>query len=212
MLAATAVALGAVMERTGRAGAGGARVSVAVAGERASLRPPASAVRLPSRALLLAVPALLTVHNLEELLAMPRVLPGVAERMPDAARGILPAVTLPAFAAALAVATVLPWIVALLAAAGRRPALYLLLVVQATMLVNVGSHVASAALLGGYAPGLATALALNLPFGIYLLARARRERWTGRRAWNLLFPLALVVHGPILVGLLWISGRITGAS
>lgn len=188
------------------------RVLAATARERAPAHAPASAVHTPGRALLLAVPALLTVHNLEELLAMPRVLPSVAERMPDAARGILPAVTLPMFAAALAVATVLPWIVAGFAVAGRRTALYLLLVIQATMLVNVASHVVSAVVLGGYAPGLATALALNLPFGIHLLARARRERWIGRRAWNLLFPLALLVHGPVIIGLLWIGARITGAS
>jgi hypothetical protein len=164
------------------------------------------------RALLLAVPALLTVHNLEELLAMPRALPAIAARLPDAARGLLPAVTLPMFAAVLAVATVVPWVVALLAAAGRRTALYPLLVIQATVLLNVASHVVSAAALGGYAPGLATALALNLPFGIHLLRRARREAWIGRRAWMMLFPLALVVHGPILVGLLWLAARITGAS
>lgn len=192
--------------------ADGDRKSVAPGVERAAAAPPAPSFRRPERGMLIAVPVLLTVHNLEELLAMPRVLPSVAARMPDAVPGILPAVTLPAFAAALAVATVLPWIVALFAAAGRRTALYLLLAVQATMLVNVASHVASAALLGGYAPGLATALALNLPFGILLLARARRERWIGRRAWNLLFPLALAVHGPVLIGLLWIGGRITGAS
>jgi hypothetical protein len=163
------------------------------------------------RRLLLAVPALLTLHNLEELLAMPRALPAVQARLPDAARALLPSVTLPMFAAALAVATVLPWVFAAMALAGRRGGVFLVLLVQATLLVNVASHLAFAALLRGYAPGLATAVLVNLPFGIHLLRRARREGWTGRRAWSLLLPLALVVHGPVLIGLLWISGRITGS-
>lgn len=165
----------------------------------------------PDRRLLLAAPALLTLHNLEELLAMPRALPAVAARMPDAARTLLPSVTLPMFALALAVATVLPWAFAGMALAGRRGGVYLVLLVQATLLVNVASHLAAAALLGGYAPGLATAILVNLPFGTHLLGRARRERWTGGRGWSLLLPLALVVHGPVLVGLLWLAGRITGA-
>jgi Protein of unknown function with HXXEE motif len=164
------------------------------------------------RAAIIAVPAILTVHNLEELLAMPRVLPTLADRLPEAVRGVFPSITMAQFAAALAVATVVPWALALLALAGRRGALRLLLVVQATMLVNVASHLGSAAMLGGYAPGLATALALNLPFSIYLLRRARREQWIGPRAWTLLFPLALLVHGPLLVGLLWILGRSAGTS
>jgi hypothetical protein len=187
-------------------------VSVALNVECTTADPPAPPMRRPHRALLVAVPVLLTVHNLEELLAMPRGLPVLAARMPDALRGIVPAVTPPAFDAALAVATVLPWIAASFAVAGSRTALYLLLAVQATMLVNVASHVAAAAVLGGYAPGLATALALNLPFGIHLLGRARREAWIGRRAWAMLFPLALVIHGPLLAGLLWTAGRIAGAS
>ncbi|HEX6036497.1 HXXEE domain-containing protein [Longimicrobium sp.] len=179
-----------------------------IAGTAADARTP---IRRPPRALLLAVPALLTLHNAEEWLAMPRALPMAAERMPDAARAVLPAVTLPMFGAALAVATGVPWIIARMAIRGGHTATYLLLVVQATVLVNVASHLASAAVLRGYAPGLATALALNLPFGILLLRTARRDAWTGRRAWRMLLPLALVAHGPVLVALLWTCGRITGA-
>jgi hypothetical protein len=165
----------------------------------------------PDRRLLLAVPALLTLHNLEELLAMPRALPAIAARMPDVARAVLPAVTPPMFAAALAVATAVPWAFAAMALAGRRAGVYGVLLIQATLLVNVASHLASAAFLRGYAPGLATALFVNLPFSVHLLGRARREGWTERRGWAMLFPLALVVHGPGFVGLLWLSGRLTGA-
>jgi hypothetical protein len=184
-------------------------VAVVVDAVRMDAADPAAA--RPDRRLLLAVPALLTLHNLEELLAMPRALPAIIARMPDAARTILPAVTLPMLAAALAVATLVPWGLAWMARAGRRGGVYGVLLVQATLLVNVASHLASAAFLRGYTPGLATALLINLPFSVHLLRRARREGWTGARGWTLLLPLALLIHGPVLIGLLWLSGRMTGA-
>ena len=167
----------------------------------------------PGRALLLAVPALLTLHNLEELLAAPRFIPVVAARLAAIgfALSLPPALTPRAFAVAVTVATVVPWIIAVAAVAGRRTALYLLLVVQATMLVNVVPHLVSALIRGGYAPGVVTAIAINLPFSVYLLGRAWRERWIGRRAWGMLLPLALVVHGPVLFGLLMASAWIAGA-
>ena len=44
------------------------------------------------------------------------------------------------------------------------------------MLLNVLAHLLSATMLTrGYAPGLATALLVNLPFSLYLFRRARRE-------------------------------------
>lgn len=186
-------------------------MSVAVAADGVRMDAVDRAAAGADRRLLLAAPALLTLHNLEELLAMPRALAAVAARMPDAARTVLPAVTLPMFAAGLAVATLLPWAVAWMALSGRRGGVYGVLLVQTTLLVNVASHLASAAFLRGYAPGLATALLINLPFGVHLLRRARREGWTGARGWTLLLPLALFIHGPVLIGLLWLSGRMTGA-
>jgi hypothetical protein len=82
-----------------------------------------------------------------------------------------------------------------------------LLLIQTVVLVNVFSHAAVAAfVLHGYAPGVLTALAINLPFSIYLLRRAARENWLSRRALTLLLPSALVVHGPILVGLMILAG------
>lgn len=76
------------------------------------------------------------------------------------------------------------------------------------MLVNVVSHVGSAVFLRGYAPGLATALALNLPFSIYLLRRAIAERWVSRRTLAPLVIVAVLVHGPGIAGLMWIASRI----
>ncbi|MEW5931304.1 MAG: HXXEE domain-containing protein, partial [Gemmatimonadota bacterium] len=91
------------------------------------------------------------------------------------------------------------------------PAAVFLLFVQSVLLVNVASHAASAAFLGGYAPGLATAVAVNLPFSVLLLRRAHRERWVSRRTLVALLPAALLFHGPGLLALLaaagWIARR-----
>jgi hypothetical protein len=123
---------------------------------------------------LLGVPMLLTLHNAEEALFIPRMLPKVAALVPASLAGALP--TAEQMHVALAVATVVPWFVWLL---GRESqvGVRILLLLQCLMLVNVAWHVAAAIMLGGYTPGLATALALNLPFSIYLLRRAVVERW-----------------------------------
>jgi hypothetical protein len=82
-----------------------------------------------------------------------------------------------------------------------------LLLIQTAVFVNAISHIVVATfVLHGYGPGLLTALAINLPFSIYLLRRAVRERWLSPRALVLLVPSALVVHGPILLGLMIAAG------
>jgi hypothetical protein len=126
---------------------------------------------------LLGVPVLMTLHNAEEALFFPRMLPQVVARLPASLAGALP--TAEQMHVALAVGTVVPWLVWLLGVRRRetRLGVRLLLLLQFLMLINVGWHAAAAVVLGGYTPGLATALAFNLPFSIYLLRRAMRERW-----------------------------------
>jgi hypothetical protein len=154
------------------------------------------------------VPVLITAHNLEEALTFPRYLPLVRARAPAPLRFLLATVTYEQMLVALSVATVIPAIVA--AWAWLRPAsataLWTILLVQMVMLLNVGAHMASALYLRGYAPGLVTALACNLPFSVYLFRRASRERWVHGRTWVGLVAAALFVHGPILVGLMAVSG------
>lgn len=172
----------------------------------------ADAPRLSRRAALLLVPVLITIHNAEEALAMPAALRTLPARLPASLAGMIP--SYPQFLAALAVVTVLPWTVWLLGVARRetRPGIVLLPLVQAVMLVNVASHVGSAIFLRGYAPGVATALALNLPFSIYLLRRALSERWISRRTVLVVAVGAVLIHGPGLLGLMWIAGHISAAS
>ena len=151
------------------------------------------------------IPIFLLLHNVEEALTIPSYLPRVAASLPVR----LPADVVPIFFGALAVVTAIPFIVAVWAFVRpeSRAALWSLLLIQTVVLVNVFSHAAVAALvLHGYAPGVLTALAINLPFSIYLLRRASREHWLSRRALSLLLPGALVVHGPILVGLMILAG------
>ncbi|HKP74363.1 MAG TPA: HXXEE domain-containing protein [Longimicrobiaceae bacterium] len=154
----------------------------------------------PRRTALIGVPLLLTLHNAEEALTIPGALPAIAARVPAQLAAALP--TAEQMRVALVVATVVPWLVWLL---GRRSrlGLRLLLLLQCVVLVNVAWHVAAAVALGSYAPGLVTALALNLPFSIYLLRRALGEGWMTRRGLFALLAAALLIHGPGAALLVW---------
>jgi Protein of unknown function with HXXEE motif len=151
------------------------------------------------------------VHNAEEALLFPRYLPLVLGRLPEGWRAIAGALTLGQVGIALGLVTLIPLLLAIWAT--RRPdstvLLWLLLLVQATVLLNVLWHVSAAAVVfGGYAPGLVTAVLINLPFSLYLLRRAARERWVSRRAMWALLPGALLMHGPLLSGLLLLTERL----
>jgi|GEM_PF-1434529 len=161
-----------------------------------------STIHSGRRSVLLGIPVLLTLHNAEEALFIPRMLPEVAARVPPPLAGALP--TVAQMHVALAIATVVPWLVWLLGVRRRETRLgtRLLLFLQCVALVNVAWHVTAALVLGGYAPGLATAIALNLPFSIYLLRRAASERWVSGRALAGLLALALLIHAPAVAVLL----------
>jgi hypothetical protein len=151
------------------------------------------------------IPVFLALHNAEEALTFPSYLPYIATRVPVR----LPPDAYSRLLVALAVVTAIPFVVAVWAYARprSRAALWTLLLIQTVVFVNAISHALVAAfVLRGYGPGLLTALALNLPFSIYLLRRAVRERWLSPRALVLLVPSAVVVHGPVLVGLMVMAG------
>jgi len=159
------------------------------------------------RALLWLIPAFLALHNAEEALAFRRYLPLISRRLPAAVAARVD-VTYPQMLAALVIATVVP--ILLIAWVARRPAdptrLWFAVLLQVVVMLNVVSHLAAAAfVMRGYSPGLATALSINLPFSIYLLRRAVRERWIGRSALAMTVPAALLVHGPLLAGLILLA-------
>jgi hypothetical protein len=162
------------------------------------------------RSVVWLVPILLAIHNAEEALFVPRYLPFVLYRLPAAWQALIAPLTTGQVGAALGVVTAVAFLVAWWSS--QRPdhpvALWLVLLIQATVLLNVVWHVAAAVVLfGGYAPGVVTALLLNLPFSIYLLRRAARDRWLGPRALWALVPAAIVLHGPLLAALLVFTER-----
>jgi hypothetical protein len=161
--------------------------------------------------LLWLVPVFLTIHNLEEAVVMPAFIEKRNASVPDSLREFIPPVTYKQFLIALAIITIIPCIVALFWVT-RRWAVYLLVGFQVVMLINVFAHTLMALSLRGYAPGLVTALIINLPFSLYLLKRAVSEKWMSKRAVLWMFPIGLLIHGPVLAGLMLLSGLIAGSA
>lgn len=122
-------------------------------------------------ALLLAAAS--TLHNLEEAFAYPSLRPRISEWIarhadlwwsPDPARfaAVLAALT-------LAIWALLGWTASGTPTAPKRAAVQ---VVAWVLLLNVAlPHLPAAIALGGYAPGVVTAVAINLPVSIWVLRR-----------------------------------------
>lgn len=121
------------------------------------------------------------LHNLEEGLTMRAYAPVVRERLSTFAPSSFIAATedLSWFYAGLLVATILPVLV-VLAATTVRPtggSAWAVVFVQSVFLVNVFlPHLPAAVFLRGYAPGVVTAVAIQLPYSVYFIQRSVRER------------------------------------
>lgn len=142
-----------------------------------------------------------TLHNAEEWLTFPRY----GDIGADFLRRLGIAVATPPWSAtqvALLLATVVPSGIALYGASreGSRLWTWLVLFVQLQLGVNVFlPHIPAAFFLRGYAPGLLTALAINLPLSIVLARRsvvegrlAAREVWLCLAAALVAMPVAII--------------------
>ncbi|MGB8771434.1 MAG: HXXEE domain-containing protein [Candidatus Korobacteraceae bacterium] len=165
----------------------------------ASLMPP-----LSRNAVLALIGITLVLHTVEEYLTVPIFL-SAPNRLP----AWLPPPRLMQNArdihVALIIATVLP--LAVIVWAILRPfkvLLILALLIESVLLVNAGWHLLASAIVRGYAPGVITAVLINLPFGVYVLRRAVKERWIGVRTARQLIGIALLLHivavGSVLAG------------
>lgn len=163
------------------------------------------------RALLWLVPLFIAVHNIEEAAFMPGFLAALPEKIPGWLARRLPAGVFPPtyhqYIVMLLVVTLLPYILALLGGSRRprAPRTLLLAATQMVMLLNVLSHVGSMNLLNSYVPGLVTSLAIMLPFSLYFFATGLRQGWLYGSDFLYLAPIAVVLHGPGLVGLIWLA-------
>jgi hypothetical protein len=154
----------------------------------------------PYRTLQWLVPVFALLHNLEEALTMPAYAPLMRHRLAGLVpRGLLAATEdLSWFYLALVIVTVIPLLVVLVATTGKpkRGAVWAVVLVQSVFLVNVFvPHVPAALMLGGYAPGVVTALLIQLPYSLYFLRRSVKEGVVSRAA----AAVALMVAVPLLV-------------
>ena len=161
------------------------------------------------RSVVWLIPGLLALHNAEEALTFPRYLPKVRGNAPILMREIAASLDYRQLFAALVVVTVVPLLVSFWCARspGSRAALWSVLLIQATVFLNVFAHLFSGlTVFHGYGPGLLTAVAVNLPFSLYLFQRARKQKWLSRGQTILLFPAALLLHGPGLIAAFAVAG------
>ena len=161
------------------------------------------------------LPFVLALHNLEEGIFFPRYMPRVLGRLPAGVRDWIGPVSLREMGVALVLATAIPLAISVWAAA--RPAsgtaLWLVLAMWATLLLNAAWHVTAALVLfRGYAPGVATAVALNLPLSVLVLRRAVTEQWLSRRARWALLPAAVAFHLPGALGVMVLSRALSASS
>jgi len=163
------------------------------------------------KTLLWLVPIFISVHNLEEALFMPAILERRNSSIPNFLHGLLPPITYRQFLLALFIMTAIPYLIAWFANLEEEQAgtgTLLLFSVQVMMLVNVFAHAGMAMFLGGYAPGVFTAILINLPFSVYLLHHAVRKRWVSGRSLVLIVPIGIILHAVGLPVIIILSGEI----
>ena len=164
------------------------------------------------RAVIWLIPAFLTLHNAEEAIAFRRFLPRAQALLPAPFASLESRLSFLAILQALAVLSVGAFVLAVLANRKfhSQRLFWCLLALQAAVGLNVIAHVVSAAFVfRGYGPGLVTALVVNAPFTVYCFLRAQREQWLNPSALRATIPAALVLHGPVLFGALWLVAVLT---
>ena len=149
-------------------------------------------MRALSRNTVLAlIGATLVLHTTEEYLTFPAHLPSANRLLPPPELLQNPQ----SLRVALVVATVLPLaVIAWAILRPRRAVLVSVLFLECILLVNAGWHIFAAWVRSGYAPGVITAVMINLPFGVYVLRRAVKEQWISPRTVWQLIGIALVLH------------------
>jgi hypothetical protein len=153
------------------------------------------------RALIWAVPAAVLLHNVEEALTFARYAPTVVALIPGAIRALIPDVEV--VYAGLVLAATIPITLAVIARrqGTRGWAVFGLLLVAAVMLVNAVWHVTAALLLRGYAPGVATGVAINVPVMTLALRKSHHDGLLTLGTLLMYLAIGVMLHGAVLIAL-----------
>lgn len=162
--------------------------------------------RLSYRAVQRLLGVAILLHNLEEgLTADGYLLRGAAlvQQLP-LLQGRVPVISLNQLYLALVIVTVVPILILAWATTGpRRPhKQYIVAMLASALFWNVFlPHVPATIAFGGYAPGVVTAVAINLPLTLYFFWRTRRDGQlsAGRLAAALMWGLVLLAFAPLLL-------------
>jgi hypothetical protein len=165
---------------------------------------------VPLRSFILLTPLVFLVHDAEEVATVAAWTRAHRDVIPAFARGLLPIHT-GQFAAAVALLFAVFLAVSLLAARERTPgtATKVWLLLLAALFANALTHAAQAVYVGGYVPGLATALGVVVPFAVLAGRRALADGVATGRAIVPLVGAGLLLQAPAVV-LALLFGRAAG--
>jgi uncharacterized membrane protein YoaK (UPF0700 family) len=144
------------------------------------------------------------VHNGEEALAAERLLDFARTRAPSFLRDFYAGITPSELQASLLILTAVGLVVTAIAARspGAPGSAFAMTVFAALLGLNAVAHIGLAFVARSYMPGLMTALLINLPLSATLILHARRETWVSPAALWAVFPVGVVLHGPVLAAFL----------
>jgi hypothetical protein len=149
--------------------------------------------------------AVVSAHNAEEALTIPAWLPSRLHEL-ETRFGVRPPLTgSNLFYIGVIVATIIPaiWVVIASRSAPRSVGAYSILVLYGVCAANaLVPHLLGAIMLGGYVPGVITAVALVIPFAIWLSRRAVIDSYASPRGMMVALVIASLVYAPAAAVLL----------
>ena len=152
------------------------------------------------------------VHNSEEGLAAGRLLEFLQSDAPRFLRELYAGITVFELQVGLIVLTALGIVVTAVAvrSSTASASAFGMMVFAAVLGLNAVAHIGLSIAARSYVPGLVTAIVITLPVSVLLLLRARREAWLSTSVFWAIFPVAALVHGPLLAAFLRISLMLLG--
>jgi hypothetical protein len=149
--------------------------------------------------------AVIAAHNAEEAITIPTWLPPRLHEL-ETRFGVRPPITDPGlFYMSVSVATIVPaiWVLIASRSAPRSVSAYSIVVLYGVFAANaLVPHLLGALALGGYVPGVITAVGLVVPLTIWLCRRAVVDDYASPRGVGIAVLIAAIVYAPAVAILL----------